>query len=84
MFNEIKKNKLTENEMDSVAGGSPFPNDSLVTEEMKLKREFDNLTPQEQLEVLQQPDAASQKAKLMEILARRGDYSHGSGAHGGW
>ena len=84
MNNDIKKNKLTENEMDSVAGGSPFPNSSLVTEEMKLEREFKNLTPQEQLEVLQQPDAASQKAKLMEILDRRGAYSHGSGAQGSW
>ena len=71
MINDMKKNELNEIEMENVAGGSPFPNESLVTDEMKVKRELQNLTPLEQLEVLQQPDAASQKAKIIEILARR-------------
>ena len=71
MINDMKKNELNEIEMENIAGGSPFPNESLVTDEMKVKRELQNLTPLEQLEVLQQPDVASQKAKIIEILARR-------------
>lgn len=73
MMNEIKKNELNEQEIENVAGGNPFPNESLVTDEMKVKKELQNLTPLEQLEVLQQPDTASQKAKIIEILARRGN-----------
>lgn len=76
MVDELKKDEqneqqLTETEMDNVAGGNPFPNESLVTDEMKVKTALQKLTPLEQLEVLQLPDVASQKAKIMEILARR-------------
>ena len=71
MINDMKKNELTELEIETVAGGNPFPNESLVTDEMKVQRELKNLTPLEQIEVLQQPDVASQKAKIFEILARR-------------
>lgn len=71
MMNDMKKNELKETEMDNVAGGNPFPNESLVTDEMKVKTALQKLTPLEQLEVLQLPDVASQKAKIMEILARR-------------
>ena len=71
MMNDMK-NELTELEIENVAGGNPFPNESLVTDEMKVQRELKNLTPLEQMEVLQQPDVASQKAKIIEILARRG------------
>ena len=71
MMNEIKKNELNELEMEIVAGGNPFPNEALVTDEMKVQMALQKLTPLEQLEVLQQPDVASQKAKIMEILARR-------------
>ena len=71
MINDMKKNELTELETENIAGGNPFPNESLVTDEMKVKRELQKLTLMEQLEVLQQPDVASQKAKIIEILARR-------------
>ena len=71
MMNEMQKNELKETELDNVAGGNPFPNESLVTDEMKVKTALQMLTPLEQLEVLQLPDVASQKAKIMEILARR-------------
>ena len=71
MMNEIKKNELNELEMEIVAGGNPFPNEALVTDELKVKMALQKLTPLEQLEVLQLPDVASQKAKIMEILARR-------------
>lgn len=73
MMNEIKKNALNELEVETVAGGNPFPNESLVTDEMKVQRELKNLTPLEQIEVLQQPDVASQKAKIIEIKGRRGE-----------
>ena len=72
MMNERKKNELTENEMENVAGGNPFPNEALVTDEMKVQTALQKLTPLEQLEVLRLPDVASQKAKIKEILARRG------------
>lgn len=71
MMDELKKNELKETEMEEVAGGNPFPNESLVTDEMKVKTALQKLTPLEQLEVLRLPDVASQKAKIMEILARR-------------
>ena len=73
MINDIKKNELNEQEIENVAGGNPFPNESLVTDEMKVKRELSKLNPLEQMEVLQQPDVASQKAKIIEIQARRGN-----------
>ena len=72
MMNDMKKNELNEAEMENVAGGNPFPNESLVTDEMRVQKELKNLTPLEQMEVLQQPDVASQKAKIIEILGRRG------------
>ena len=72
MMNDMK-NELNEQEMNEVSGGNPFPNEALVTDEMKVQRELKNLTPLEQMEVLQQPDAASQKAKIIKILARRGN-----------
>ena len=81
MTKDIKKNELTELETENVAGGSPFPNESLVTDEMKVKMVLENLTFHEQLEVLQQPDVASQKAK---ILARRSVQAHGGGVSGSW
>ena len=71
MMDELKKNELKETDMEEVAGGNPFPNESLVTDEMKVQTALQKLTPLEQLEVLQLPDVASQKAKIMEILARR-------------
>ena len=51
---------------------------------MSLQETLKQIIKVQGMEVLQKPDAASQKAKLLEILARRGTYSHGSGAHGGW
>ena len=84
MTKDIKKNELTELETENVAGGSPFPNESLVTDEMKVKMALENLTFHEQLEVLQQPDVASQKAKIYEILARRSVQAHGGGVSGSW
>ena len=72
MINDIKKKELNEQEIENVAGGNPFPNEPLVAEKIKFQREFNNLTPAEQLEVLQQPDEASMKAKIIEILARQG------------
>ena len=71
MMIDDMKNELKETEMENVAGGNPFPNEALVTDEMKVQMALQKLTPLEQLEVLQQPDVASQKAKIMEILARR-------------
>ena len=71
-MNTIKKNELKELEIENVAGGNPFPNESTVTDEMKVQRELAKLAPLEQLEVLQQPDVASKLAKIIEILARRG------------
>ena len=84
MINDMKKNELTELETENIAGGNPFPNESLVTDEMKIKRELAKMTPQEQIEVLQQPDAASQIAKIYEILGRRGVQAHGGGVSGSW
>ena len=84
MINDIKKNELNEQEIENVAGGNPFPNEALTTDEMKVQRELNNLTPLEQLEVLQQPDAASQKEKIIEILARRDVKVHGGGVSGSW
>ena len=72
MMNVNMMNDMELEEIENVAGGNPFPNESLVTDAMKVQRELNNLTPLEQLEVLQQPDVASQKAKIIEILARRG------------
>lgn len=84
MINELEKNKLTETEMDSVAGGygPTVPDGVLINDEDR--RVWSAFTWAEKQEVANQPDRASMRAKLIEIYKRRHAVGHGGGASGGW
>lgn len=64
MMNNMKAYELNELEMDSVAGGTS-PNFLCTVADEKL---YASLSRNEQLEILKQPDAASRRAKMFEML----------------
>ena len=67
MINEQEKNKLTETEMDSVAGGygPAVPDGVLINSEDR--RVWNTFTWAQKQEVASQPDRASMRAKMIEI-----------------
>ena len=80
-MDELKKNELSETEMDSVTGGScsrySFLNCS-AEEEIYL-----SLTEQEKQAILEQPDRASKRAKMKEFYTGIAHIDR-SGASGSW
>ena len=84
MMNEIKKNELTEQEMNNVSGGSGVsgrPDFVINAEELRI---WNSLTLAQQVAVMAQPDKASRRAAMYDAYKGIGAYAHGGGASGGW
>ena len=84
MMNEIKKNELTEQEMNNVSGGSGVsgrPDFVINAEELRI---WNSLTLAQQVAVMEQPDKASRRAAMYDACKGIGAYAHGGGASGGW
>ena len=84
MMNEIKKNELTEQEMNNVSGGSGVsgrPDFVTNAEELRI---WNSLTLAQQVAVMAQPDKASRRAAMYDAYKGIGAYAHGGGASGGW
>ena len=78
MINDMKKNELTEQEMNGVAGGFGGSDAVRVWEEMERDM-------QKQEEARKKAEAARQKAiQQAEAANQSGAHAHGSGASGGW
>ena len=68
MMNEIKKNELTEQEMNNVSGGSGLsgrPDFVINAEELRI---WNSLTLAQQVAVMSQPDKASRRAAMYDAL----------------
>ena len=75
MMNEIKKNELTETEMDSVAGGLPYGYSSGY---------FDGNFAEAQKQHQIHQAINEMKRKQAEAAQQSGAHAHGGGASGGW
>ena len=81
MMNDMKKNELTEQEMNSVAGGFDGSDAYLYLE--KMHRELQK--QEEARQKAMQYEAARQKAiRQAEEANQPGTHVHGGGASGGW
>ena len=68
MMNEIKKNELTEQEMNNVSGGSGLsgrPDFVINAEELRI---WNSLTLAQQVAVMAQPDKVSRRAAMYDAL----------------
>lgn len=83
MNNELKKNELNETEMDSVTGGWA-PGYDFLFNDADRNRFYNELTKEQRDLVVAQPDRASRRAKMLDILNATTVRPHGSGASGGW
>ena len=96
-MNELKKKELTATEMDSVVGGyEPYSymgasgaastilaNNPDCFNNLAERQLYDSFTEKEKREVCDQPDRASQRAKMFEIMKRRENNSVSTTLHVG-
>ena len=93
-MNELKKKELTATEMDSVVGGfdggigagaafTILANNPDCFNNLAERQLYDSFTEKEKREVCDQPDRASQRAKMFEIRKRRENNSVSTTLHVG-